>query len=310
MTADSLYKSAPIPGNFLEVWYDAVGDWYDDNLDNQLARKVVYLNTDVEPTADEYERIGLDATSKDVIPRAKNVAGSEVSIGASGDNAKIYRWPDYFTISEDDMDKQPQLYNQYIKACMDFIFRGEDKVFINGHTGANVSGLLTAARANSNGKVAASGGTYNNNGAWLTDDGGSRNIYEDLLLGRSLLDSKFRARLSDLYLVGNANSLDALDQKDPYSTASQPIWKSVCGLFGRSDSAPVDSWAIRNDQLADGYVYIVCKSRKAAELVQARAITIDAEYTRVPIGNREVHLYQDVGMIFHSNNAFVEIGIM
>ena len=309
MVTDTLYKSAPIPSNFLEVWYDSVAGWYDANLDNQLARKVVYLNTDVAPTADEYERINSDAAGKDVIPRAKNAPGSEVSIGASGDSAKIYRWPDYFTISEDDLDKRPELYNQYVQACMDFIFRGEDKVFINGHAGANISGLLTAARANSNGKVAASGGTYNNNGAWLTDDAGNRNIYEDLLLGRGLLDSKFRARLSDLFLVGNANSLDALDQKDPFSSDSQPIWKSVCGLFGRSDTAPVDSWAIRNDQLADGYVYIVCKSRQAAELVQARAITIDPDYARVPIGNREVHLYQDLGMVFHSNNAFVEIAI-
>jgi len=308
MVTDKLYKSGSIPGNFLEVWYDAVAGWYDAFLDNQLARKVVYLNTDVAPTADEYERISSDFAGKDVIPRAKNAPGSEVSIGASGDSAKIWRWPDYFTISEDDMDKRPELYNQYVKACMDKIFRGEDKAFINGVTVNNITGLLTAARANSNGKIAATGGTYNNIGAWLTTDT-NRDIYEDLRVARGLLDSKFRARLSDLFLVGNSDSLDALAQKDPYSDSSTTVAESVCGLFGRAKTAPVDSWAIRNDQLADDYVYIVCKSRQAAELVQARAITIDSDYTRVPIGNREVHIYQDVGMIFHSDNAFVEIQI-
>lgn len=309
MTTDTHYLGAPIAGNFLETWYDAIAGWYDANLDNQLARKVVYLNTDVSPTTDQYERIELDAAGKDVVPRGKTSPGSEISLGASGDAAKIYRWPDYFTISEDDMEKDPQLYNKYVEACMDFIFRGEDKVFINGYSRANITGLVTAARANSNGKVAASGGTYNNKGAWLTNDGGERNIYEDLLVARGLLDSKFRARLADLFLVGNANSLDALDQKDPYSTASQPIWKSVCGLFGRSETDPVDSWAIRNDQMANGYVYIVCKNRQAAELVQARAVTIDPDYSRVPIRQRQIHLFQDLGMVFHSANAFVEIAI-
>jgi hypothetical protein len=191
------------------------------------------------------------------------------------------------------------------------IFRGEDKVYFNGRTVNDITGMQATARANSNGKVteaASSGNNIGNIGAWRTEDG-NRDIYEDLRAARGLLDSRFRSNLRNLYLVGQSDDIDCLDQKDPYSDSSTVIAESACRLFGRSKTEPVSNWAIRNDQIEEGYVYIVCKNREVAELIQATSVTIDDNYPRVPIGNLQVHLYQDVGIAFHNNNAFVEIQV-
>lgn len=308
MATDLLYYGGAIPGTHLATWYDDINVWLDDNLDNQVARKVTYLNSQLDPETEDYEISKIDYRSATVMPQAKKTPGVEVSIGGSGERAKIWRWPDFFVFNEADTNKSPTLYSQYVSACMTAIMRGEDYVWYNGSSRYGITGMKTTAEANSNGKVTASGGTYNNNGAWLTDDT-NRDIYEDLRVARGLLDSRFRANLKNLFLVGNANSLDALDQKDPYSTNSTTIAASVCGLFGRTVADPIESWAIRNDQIDDGYVFIVCKNREAGEILQARTVTIDDNYPRKPIGNLEVHLYQDVGIAFHNANAYVEIAI-
>lgn len=309
MATDLLYYGGAIPGQHLATWYGDINVWMDDNLDNQVARKVTYLNSQLDPETEDYELSKIDYKSAIVKPQAKKTPGVEVSIGGSGERAKIRRWPAFFVFNESDINKSPTLYSHYVSACMTAIMRGEDYVWYNGDTRYGITGMKTTAEANSNGKVAASGGTYNNNGAWLTDDSGDRDIHADLLMGRGLLDSRFRANLKNLFLVGNASSLDALDQKDPYSDNSTTIAASVCSLFGRTPADPVDSWAIKNDQIDDGYVFICCKNQEAGEILQARTITIDDNYPRRPIGNLEVHLYQDVGIAFHNPNAYVEIAI-
>ncbi len=310
MTTDTLYYGGIIPGQFIATFYDFINEWYDANLDNQMARRCTVV-TPVDENTEEFEISKIDFTSDDVVPKAKKSPGVEVSIAGATDNKPIWRWPDYFTLNESDLKKDPALQRRYVEACIAKIFRGEDKVWFNGRSVNNITGLQTAARANTNGKIVASGGddatTFNNGGAWLTSDT-TRDIYEDIRVGRMQLDSKYRSNLNNLYLVGNADSLDALWQKDPYSTNSEPVYKSVATLFGRSKDAKPD-WAVINDQVSAGYVYIVCKNREAAEIVQSKGITIDDNYPRQPIGNLQVHLYQDAGIAFHDYNAFVELAI-
>ena len=311
MGTDVPYYGGVIPAAFVATWYDAVTVWADENMDNQLARAVMHVEP-VDKLVEEYEIVKIDYDAADVVPQAKKTPGVEVSIGGSGDSAKIWRWPDYFTINEDDLNKSPSLQNQYVAACMTHIFRGEDKVFVNGRAANNITGLVATARANPNGKMVATGGddsaTFDNVGSWQAADT-NRDIYEDLRISRGFLASRFRSKLDQLYLVGHSDDIDCLDQKDPYSDNSSIIAESVCRLFGRSVTDPVGSWAIRNDQITEGYVYIVAKSREAAELVQARSITIDDNYPRTPIGNLQVHLYHDVGFAFHNAEAFVEIQV-
>lgn len=310
MSTDTLYYGGVIPGQFIATWYDAINEWFDANLDNQMARRTCAVST-VAETTEEYEISKIDFAGNDVVPTAKKSPGEEVSIGGATATTPLWRWPDYFTLNEADLKKDPKLQNRYVEACIAKIFRGEDKIFYAGRTVNNITGFATAAQANANGTVtaaASSGVNTGNVGAWLTTDT-NRDIHEDLRVARGKLDSKFRANLNNLFLVGNANSMDALWQKDPYSDNSSPIYESVAPLFGRSPTAPIGSWAIINDQIADGYVYIVTRDKQAAELIQSKGITIDDNYPRKPIGNFEVHIYQDVGIAFHDNNAFVQIQI-
>jgi len=308
MSTDVLNYSGVIPDQFIVRLYDFVKLWYNANLDNQLARTVCAIDT-VDPTTEQFEITKIDFSGKDVVPGAKKSPGSQVSMGAGSEKATIYRWSDNFDINGDDLRKDPQLQSRYVEACIAHIFRGEDKVFVNGRSVNNITGLVTAARANKNGKIAASAGTYNNNGAWLTVDADGRDIYEDVRAMRGLLDSKYRANKRNLYLVGNAASLDALDQKDPYNDNSTPISASVAPLLGRTITEPITSWAIVNEQVAAGYVYLVSKNKDAAQLVQAQGIVIDTDYPRKAINNYEIHLFQDVGMAFYDVNGFVECAI-
>ena len=310
MATDTLYYGGVINGQFMAVWQNAINEWMDRNLDNQLARQVTEV-TQVDSTVEQYEISKIDFTGDDVVPKAKNTPGEEVTLGAASELTSIWRWSDSFMVHEDDLAKSPTLRTRYVEACIAKIFRGEDKVWYNGRSANNIPGMKSSAEANPNGKVVASGATgsdTNNIGAWLTSDT-NRDIYEDLRVARGKLGTKYRSALRDLYLVGNASSLDALFQKDPYSDASTLIAQSVAPLFGRTGSDPVGSWAVVNDQIDDGYVFLVAKNREAAELIQARAPTIDDNYPRKPIGNLEVHIYQDVGMAFHDPEAFVEINI-
>jgi hypothetical protein len=308
MATDMNYYSGVVPTNFTATFYDYINEWYDINLDNQMARKCTVV-TQVPDTTENYEINKIDYTSDDVIPSSKRTPGVEVTIGSHSEQTPLWRWAEYFVMNEDDLAKDPMLQRRYIEGCMSKIYRGEDKVWFAGRTVNNITGVDTAAGANSNGKVVASGASgadTNNIGAWLTSDT-NRDIYEDLRVARGKLDSKYRTNLKNLFLIGSAASMDAFWQKDPYSDNSEPIYRSVGPLFGRT---PDDtSWMVTNDQVTSGYVYIVTKNREAAELIQARGVTIDDNYPRKPIKNFEVHLYQDVGISFHDNNAFVEVAI-
>lgn len=310
MATDMLYGSGVVPGQFTATFYDYINDWYDVNLDNQMARKCTVL-TQVPATTEAYEANKIDFAGDDVVPKAKKTPGVEVSLGSTTSNTPLWRWADSFVMNEDDLAKDPMLQRRYIEGCMAKIFRGEDKVWFAGRSVNNISGVDTCAGLNSNGKVVASGASgsdTNNIGAWLTSDT-NRDIYEDLRVARGKLDSKYRTNLRNLYLIGNAAAMDALFQKDPYSDSSSLIYESVAPLFGRTKNEPMSDWAVINDSVTANYVYIVTKSREAAELVQARGITVDDSYPRKAIKNIEVHLYQDVGMVFHDNNAFVEVAI-
>lgn len=310
MAADRTYYGASIPGNFTQTFYEVINEFIDSSIDNQMARRLL-TKKPVPDTTEEYAITKVDFSTEEVVPKARSAAPENITMGAGEDFYRIYRWPTGFTLNEQDLAKHPALQSWHVQACTSKIYRAEDKAFYSGHAGTNITGFKTASEANTNGKIVASGASgsdTNNNGAWLTSDT-SRDIYEDVRVARGKLDPKYRAKLNQLYLVGNPDSMDALWQKDPYSDGSTTIAESVAPLLGRSKTASPVEWAIVNDQIADGYVFLICKDPQAAELVVAKEITIDDRYPMQPIGNFQIAIYQDMGIAIHDNNAFVEIVI-
>ncbi len=65
-----LYGSGIVPGTFTATFYDYINDWYDVNLDNQMARKCTVL-TQVPATTEAYEANKIDFAGDDVLPKAK-----------------------------------------------------------------------------------------------------------------------------------------------------------------------------------------------------------------------------------------------
>jgi len=310
MATDLLYYGGVIPDHFKEVWYANIKKYIDINKDNMMARRLAIVKP-VPYVTEEYSITAIDVSAEEVVPKARSAAPENITLGGNERTYRIFRYPTGFVLNEDDLKKQPELQGWHIDACTRKIFRAEDKSFYVGRSNLDIIGFKAAAEANSNGKIVASGASgkdNNNNGAWLTDDG-SRDIYEDLRMARGKLASKYRSNLQNLFLVGNAVSMDALWQKDPYSDDSSPILSSVAPLFGRSSDAPIGDWALINDQIDDNYVFIVCRDSEAAELIEAKALIIDDNYPRQPIGNLQVAIYEDVGIAIHDYNAFVEIAV-
>jgi hypothetical protein len=310
MAADILYYGGAIPANFIETFYDVIKIWQDVNLDNQMARKLLAFRG-LNETTEEYEVQKLDISGEEVVPSAKNQPGQKMTVGMGTDFDKIWRWPIGFELNEADLAKDPRLQAWHVEACTAKIYRAEDKAFFAGFAANNIAGFQAAARANPNGKIVASGASgndVNNGGAWLVSDT-SRDIYTDIRNARAKLKAKYRTTLQNIFLAGNADSLDALWDKDPYSDQSQRIFESVAPLFGRRPEDPVNSWAIVNDQIDDGYVYLVVKNPEVAELLEAKAIAIDDNYPRKAIGNLEVWIYEDVGISIKDSQGFVEIAV-
>jgi hypothetical protein len=304
MTTGQLYYGGVIPDHFKQVWYADINKSIDILKDNMLARRLL-VPKPVDATIEEYSVTYIDATGDDVVPQAKNSPGHELTMGGGQGNFRLYRYPTGFTVNEADLKKKPEMKSQYVDACARKIFRGEDKVFFSGHTGLGITGMQAAARANANGKIT----TSTNHGAWLTVDVDGRDIYEDIRDLRGLLDAKYRAQKRNLYLVGNAASMDCLDQKDPYNDNSTPISLSVAPLLGRTANEPVTDWAIVNEQITSGYVYLVTRDSMAGELLEAQPILIDDNYPRQPIGNLSVQIYEDIGIAIHDAQAFAELAI-
>ncbi|MFA7220761.1 MAG: hypothetical protein WC119_09730, partial [Synergistaceae bacterium] len=102
MATDMLYGSGIVPGTFTATFYDYINDWYDVNLDNQMARKCTVL-TQVPATTEAYEANKIDFAGDDVVPKAKKTPGVEVSLGSTTSNTPLWRWADSFVMNEDDL---------------------------------------------------------------------------------------------------------------------------------------------------------------------------------------------------------------
>lgn len=294
MTTDRLYYGGIIPDDFKVTWYADIKRWYDQNLYNQLALQLCTFR-EVDPTTEKYEITYQDISQGEVRPKARSVAGDNVSVSGGSAEYRISRWPTGFILNEDDIKKDPRLQSWHVEACTAKIYYAQDKAFIKGNSEAGILGLQNAAAANPNGAISNS----ENGGAWLTDDG-ARGIYQDMLNLRGLIDAKYKNNLRNLRVICNSTSADAFYQEDPQSSNGALIFEKVARLLGRSADEPVTNWLIVNDQVPDNYVYMMAISPEVVELVQANPIIIDDNYPRQPIGNLQVVMYTDFGIAFHA----------
>lgn len=281
----------------LQRYVEKVGakleDYINELVDQPFARMMFPVRTVDESVAfDIVER--RDRTGDGARIVAKGTVTQRTGMVATETAHILHQFMDSFSVNEKDLKRDKGLKDDLVKICLDNLQILENDIAINGDAARGIPGIATLATANPAGAVTAAG-------AWDTS-GGTRDIYQDFLNGRSLMSGKYKPTM----VVGcntDLNWLRALDSE------RKPFWHQVSGLFGKTPQDKLDSWMIEVDAtvLAPGSVYMITKNPKAAEMVIAE----DRQLRPLPLqagGNYPVELYSWMTFEGHDNTGFVKIG--
>ena len=295
-----IQNDAAILEHFIEAWDKIIDDWAEENKDNMTARNIMnYRKVDESVQIDVVQTIdrtgpGAQITAKGAVPKTM---GSKVT----NEKYEIFQIATMFNLSQKDLGSSPSLKNRMIEMAMDDIHRAEDDLALNGNTKLNVTGIVAAARANSNGKItaaASSGINTGNKGKWTGES--STDIYDDVNTGIG----KLGPNLKPAFLVGNSKDIRLLFRMD---SERQQYYKTMSILFGKKDPDDV-SWIWQSDHLAQNYVYIVCKNTKVADFV----VSENPEVTPYALAPGKVYPIEIGGWAvpeIYDNDGFVEIQI-
>lgn len=289
-------NDAQILQHFVENWTKVIPKFVSKLEDKIISRKVLPVRTVGADIAfdivQEYDRTGNGAeiVSKGTPPKGSGSEAEDVPF-------KIYQILDGFDIHEKDLKLDPKLKERNLNILLKNIHRRENIVSLQGSTSHNIGGIVPAAQANTNGVIADSDIA----GSW-DGSGTNRDIYNDLLLGNNKLDPERDAR----WLIGNKKDLNWLFAKDDDNRA--PFWKSVCTLFGKFPTDPLDSWMVTCGDLTlpQGQVYIACHDDEAGELIISENPTLRA-LSQQRGGNYPIEMYEWMTVEIHDNDGFVQV---
>jgi len=287
---------------FVEEWTREIAVYGKKYLDNMTARNIMevrYVGADTAiDVVTEYDKTGPGAniTAKGAVPKSISVSGKDTS-------HDIYQIAVGFNISQKDLSLDPARFNRTIDIALKEISRKEDDIMLNGVTNLNITGMIAAAQANSNGKIVnagAAGSDTNNKGAWAGE--ADTDIYDDILTADSKLDDEFDMK----YLVGRKSDLRYLWRVD---SERQPYRKLSAPLFGASETSTDFMWT--TNQIDAGKVYAVAKDFVGGEMVVSENPSITPLYNGGlgPGRNYYFEIGEWVVPEFHNNDAYVEIDI-
>ena len=288
-------------GSILEEVTEAyklqINEYFEKNRDNMTARNVlaqrkVGANVEIDVVM-KYDRRG---------PGAQIVAkgGSPDKTGVTGTPTyfPLYQIAAGFSVNAKDMKIDGKIKNRNLEVAMGDIKRAEDNLAINGNSTYNITGIVGAARANTNGKIAASGGTYNNAGAWSGETG--TDIYSVIKLAIDLMDDRYEPA----FILGNKITTGKLDRM---SSERIPYYMEIASLFGKSN--PKDkSFIWTSAYVPTGYAYVVAKDMEAGEWVVSENPRV-VPYAVAPGENYPFEILSWATPEIHCNEAFVEIAI-
>jgi hypothetical protein len=295
-----IQNDAAILEHFIENWGKVLDDWVDENIDKMTARNIMnYRKVDESVQIDvvqTIDRTGLTAqiTAKGAVPKSM---GSKVT----NEKYEIYQISTMFNLSKKDLGSSPSMKDRMIEMCIDDVHRAEDDLALNGNSAHNIPGIVTAARANSNGKItqaASSGINTGNKGKWTGE--ASTDIYDDVNTAIGKLGSNYKPS----FLVGNSKDIRLLYKMD---SERQQYFKTMSILFGKKDPDDV-SWIWETDFLPQNYVYIVCKNTRVADFVVSENPDVTA-YPLAPGKNYPVEIGGWSVPEIYDNDGFVEIQI-
>jgi len=286
-----IQNDAAILQHFVEEWEREIALYVEKYKDNMAARNLL-------PVRNVGEDISIDVVQKydRTGPGAKIIAKGAIpeTLGISVESVKheVYQIACGFGLNAKDLRLAPKTKARIVDVAMKEMHRAEDDFALNGSSKLNVKGIVTAAQANSNGKIT----TSTNNGKWAGETG--TDIYDDLNSAIALMDGDFEPA----FLVGNRTDLLYLNRPD---SERVPYYKSVAGLFGKKDEND-KSWMFMTNHITAGKVYLIPKDFLAGEFVVAENPHI-IEYPMMPGQNYYFEICAWVVPEIHQNDAFVEI---
>lgn len=211
--------------------------------------------------------IAAKITAKGAVPETTDIKAGEKDF-------KQYQISLGFYVNGREMMQDPSVKNAKVDWCYRNIGRLEDYIWVNGDSTINLSGMVTQARANPNGKITASGASgadVNNVGAWAGTDS-DIDIQKDVLEALSRIGDDYAN--SPLFLVGRRADLKYIRQLDDLrnSYADQ-----ILDLFG---AGSVNDFLRTSSYIPTGYVYIVAKDAEVAEFTVSTEMMVDNDYPR------------------------------
>jgi len=274
--------------------------------DTQLSRTIpVVRNIGAEVDKDTVQYLEGSGGNANIQAKitAKGAVPDITSTKVKDKTYNMYQFSLGFMLNGRDLNTKPELRQRNIEWCTRNIRRLEDNMWMNGDTTLNLGGVVTAARANTNGKVVAtgaSGSDVNNTGSWDgLDATGLIDIHADILEAVYRIEDEFNGKL---YLVGRKADLKPIRKLDDMRISYAD---EILDLF---QANAVSDFLRYSLYTPSGYVYVVAQDMDSNENVISEDLLVDGDYPKQPGNNYYVELRQwSNPNVFHSNNGCVEI---
>jgi hypothetical protein len=269
-----------------------------------IGRSLVAERPNVPPlTRRDIVRHVDKAKASDGISRARislgGTAPEEVGGKVKDKLHQIHRVDIAIRKNEAALNADPTAWNSDTNIAMLECQKRENYMIIAGDTTFGITGLSGVGAANSRGSITSS----TNNGAW--DGSETDHImdpYADLVKALDYVDPEL---VGELYLGGRPAYMNLLLQEDDLGK----IWADKIGgrIFGRPLGDT--SWMVKSDYWPANYVYLVCKTAQATELLIPEDYALDADYPREKGQNVYAEIGGWIGFEVHNNASVVRIAI-
>lgn len=293
-----------IPSSTIKRFDRTIINYRSKERDKEIARNLSSIRTIGPAFQTDVVTYWEKTGGNDVIRASIKAKGAAAdTVGAKEDEIshQMYKLTVGFNFNTRDLDLDPAQYTRKVEICTREIRRLEDYLFINGSAAPALTGLVGAARANPNGKIAAYGDSASRPskdsiGNWAGTDS-KIDIYKDVLAACTRVGDNFEPA----YLVGGradiAPILDLDDLRNRYAD-------KIMALFGASN---IDDFVRTSAFVPSGYVYVVAKDVEFNEFVISTDLRAKA-YAEQPGEVIPVELIEWVNCCeFHSNEGVVEI---
>lgn len=272
--------SSSIPAHLTESFEKEILNYQQKQRDNMLARNLSTIRN-VGPTIQTdtvtfYEKSGGNGsitaaiTAKGDTPPIVGVKGKKVSHA-------MYQLGATVMINERDLNLDPRQFNKKIDIATRDVHRLEDYIWINGDTATGLTGLVTSAQANPNGRVlntGASSPNVNNIGNWAGSDT-YIDVYTDVLEACNRIGDNFNPQ----YLVGRRADLAPIRKMDDMR---KTYADDILDLFGAGSAKDFIRYSL---YVPSGYVYVVAKDTDATEFVISEDVRVDTSVGKDTGGN-------------------------